>query len=405
MHRCGFCFASGGYDVGGEYLEFIFTNDTSNVIPTVSYGTLRSGLIKVIARAQPPQIAVASLKSTKTASHPRKTQSSSVTTDGYQIGFPQGIVRIVTIADATKFGTDTMYVRPEIKILALPDSIEPLYPRYVDSSLSRTNVKVAVTVSGKIFLAAPYRVEVTSAAVDSSGGHSHTQNRPSGYFVTTSGDTVKQQDFDTGPDTIRTVYQASMFGGKERIIAKILSLTPTIADTDTVVVRVPNLISFPRNSNYQLPPNRDTLHPNNHYLLQGAINDLVDAANGFQNEEWNTSGIMNLNDMSLQSGGLFDIYHTWIPPHRAHRLGKSVDIANIIKQDTTGSFIIRRNNSDTTITGTFTIANVIWLRDFIDFMAEYNWAITIEEGQFIPNPTSNQPKGQVPYPHFEWGGN
>jgi hypothetical protein len=33
-----------------------------------------------------------------------------------------------------------------------------------------------------------------------------------------------------------------------------------------------------------------------------------------------------VNDMSLIDGGLYDIYHNWMPPHITHRDGRRVDI-------------------------------------------------------------------------------
>ncbi len=49
-------------------------------------------------------------------------------------------------------------------------------------------------------------------------------------------------------DTLRTSYLAPLFGGKERIIATMKSFV-AIADTDTVVVRVPNLVQLPSGQN------------------------------------------------------------------------------------------------------------------------------------------------------------
>ena len=386
------------FDQGQGFVDFIsMSNDTVTTLPRVSYGTLRSGRIKVTARgnSSAPVLALAKSLSRK------KGTASSVTSQESQANYPQAKVRIVMSADVTKFATGTFYVRPEIKVIVVADSIQPYYPVYIPLNESQTSVKVAVTVSGILYADPLYQVTVTSAALEGSGGHSHIGNRPSGLFIT-SGKPVSSQEFDTGPDTIRTTYQASMFGGQERVIAK-LNL-PMIADSDSVVVRVPGLAQFPGAGNYSLPQNPDTHHPNNHYLLQGAIDHLIAAANEFQNAEWNTTGIMTLNDMSLQLGGLFDIHSDWNIPHKAHRVGKSVDIQNIKGQDTTGTFVIQRNNTDTTITGTFRIASVDWLGDFRDLMQEYSWTFVPEPGQYIPNPTPSHPKGNVPYPHFEWRG-
>jgi hypothetical protein len=35
---------------------------------------------------------------------------------------------------------------------------------------------------------------------------------------------------------------------------------------------------------------------------------------------------LGINDMSLPKGGLFDICSTWLPPHKMHRRGTSVDL-------------------------------------------------------------------------------
>jgi hypothetical protein len=138
-------------------------------------------------------------------------------------------------------------------------------------------------------------------------------------------------------------------------------------------------------------------HPDNHYLIsQNAVNDLIPAANDFQRKKWNTTGMMRLNDMSLPWGGLFDFEQYWSEPHHLHRIGKSVDIENIVTKDTTVTFT--ENGQE--VTKTVPVADEDWLKKFVDMMRKYYGWDFQNEGQTIPNS-----EGRVKYPHFEWKGN
>ena len=133
------------FDQGQEFVDFIsMFNDTVTTLPRISYGTLRSGRIKVVARenSSTPIFALS-----KSLSHPKGIKSS-VTTKGYQDHYPQMIVRVVMSTDATRFATDTFYVSPAIKVIVVADSIQPCDSGYIPLNESQTPVKVAVTVSG-----------------------------------------------------------------------------------------------------------------------------------------------------------------------------------------------------------------------------------------------------------------
>ncbi len=322
------------FDQGQDFVDFISpSNDTVTTLPRVSYGTLRSGRIKVIARgnSSTPVFAVA-----KSLSH-KIGANSSVTSQGYQDQYPQAIVRVVVSADATKFATGTIFVRPEIKVIVVADSIQPFYLNHTSSNESQTSVKVAVTVSGLLYSGPPYGVILTSAAVEGSGGHYHTGNRPSGIFIT-GGGPASSQEFATGPDTIRATYQASVFGGHEHIIAA-LNL-PMIADSDSVVVRVPFLKFLNEEANYiktgglceHHGPRIDNSYPNcrtpddDHYgtarltqILQSVGDSLAVYCPGYR---------LLVNDMSLPNGGKFDIDGSWDEntDHKEHRLGVNADV-------------------------------------------------------------------------------
>jgi len=85
------------------------------------------------------------------------------------------------------------------------------------------------------------------------GVYAHTGNRPTGKFFADNGSKVVRLSKSSG-DTIRVQYQGSLFGGIERIKAKLIDFPQTITDLDSVVVRVPGQIQFPSTGNYGLPP-------------------------------------------------------------------------------------------------------------------------------------------------------
>jgi hypothetical protein len=140
----------------------------------------------------------------------------------------------------------------------------------------------------------------------------------------------------TTEDTIRARYQASLFGGKEKVIARLMDLTPAIADSDSVVVRVPNLVLLPESEhihkvggtcNHHGPsdhiPDSCRTPDNNHYALRQVIDSLTSIAN-----EWfELDGhVLYVNDLSLKFGGQFDIKGLWNGSHAEHRIGKNSDI-------------------------------------------------------------------------------
>ena len=352
------------FDEGGEFADFISViGDTVNSLSGIPYDTLRLNGISVVARgtvSTPPPVIVASLSSVFS-----NGSVSSADTTMFRTDFPRTILRAVSSADATKVGIKNVIMKPEINVIA-SDSVKPYYPGVIDTSESRVNVKVAVTVSGILYTALPYRVNLRSLPIDGSGGHDHTANRPSGYFLNGRNDTLRTQEFETGPDTIRTRYQPSMFGGEESIIASLVLSPPAITGADTVVVRVPRLVLLPQGTNYtkvggtcnhhgssdQLASNSPCQTPdNNHHVSREVIDSLVAIANAW-NQAFPTQNRLMINDIGLPNGGAFDINGNWerdIAPgsvgHETHRLGRSVDIRTAFRNVRSGVNI--RNRSGT----------------------------------------------------------
>ncbi|MBP7796126.1 MAG: hypothetical protein KA059_05050 [Elusimicrobiales bacterium] len=66
-------------------------------------------------------------------------------------------------------------------------------------------------------------------------------------------------------------------------------------------------------------------HPANHFARSQTIDLLKEIAWKYH-EEFPKSEVLNINDISLIWGGLFDVNNNWKPPHTFHRYGRQVDI-------------------------------------------------------------------------------
>jgi|GEM_PF-6731420 len=149
--------------------------------------------------------------------------------------------------------------------------------------------------------------------VTDSGGHidnGHTVIRPKG--------TVNSVTIPINAIEGKAEYRSSEVSGEERIIAKVGEKKVGEA---TIKVRVPGLYPMP-GGDYRLTGQR-TAHPDNHYGTYYTVVNTHAVAEDFYRQFNATLGI---NDMSLEWGGLFDIYGNWSPPHSSHRKGTSVDI-------------------------------------------------------------------------------
>jgi hypothetical protein len=242
---------------------------------------------------------------------------------------------------------------------------------------NKSTVTITARMNGKPLPGVP--VQLMARPVQNSGGHIHDGDRPVGSFSVKSGKTG-------GDGKFVSIYTASQFGGIERIIVTAAGVTDSVADT----VKVDSLVQFSGAGDYSLTGSTDS-HPNNHYLVsQNAISDLISAADSFAVKDWNTTGTMRLNDMSLPWGGLFDIDINWTTPHRAHRIGKSVDIENIVLDqiDTVNKKGVRVH---------LIVPNVKWLNRYINFMKENNWKFN-NEGQL----RTDIFKRTLKYAHFEY---
>jgi hypothetical protein len=324
-----------------QYVDFIsITGDTLDALTNVPYSILRAGQVKIIARGtQAGPVITAALAKIRTKVNSQSTMS--VASQGYSNTYPKiGILAEASI-DLTKQGYRDFFIKPEVKVIAVADSIKPSYPGHIAVAESQTELKVAVTVSG-ILYSSPlqYRVEIASFAVQGSGGHSHQGDRPTGRFIDGT-DAIPVLYTQTTGDTIRAVYRASLFGGKEKIFARLTDLTPANADTDSVVVRVPDLRLLPAGINYRKvgglcthhgPSDNDTVPdicrtPDDNHWGTSRLIQIVQAVADSLAAKY-PSYELRVNDMSLPFGGKYEINGSWNAnaDHQEHRMGTNADV-------------------------------------------------------------------------------
>ncbi|MGB9601025.1 MAG: hypothetical protein ACPL7I_10770 [Myxococcota bacterium] len=93
-----------------------------------------------------------------------------------------------------------------------------------------------------------------------------------------------------------------------------------------IPIRVGGLVPLPiEPDSYSLVGETDS-HPVNHYGNPEFIDAIQKIARKYK-EYYKQR--LRINDISLEYGGLFDIYNNWMPPHKTHRQGKNVDISAV----------------------------------------------------------------------------
>lgn len=200
------------------------------------------------------------------------------------------------------------------------DQVQPIHKSSGNLSETKLTAKLKERSSSRV---SGQYVEFSSLRVEGSGGHLHGGVMPVGSF--------SPSYCITGLDGSCTVtYRASEVSGREIVTAK-LTQDASISDSKLVDVKVPGLFEvLPQPDLYRLTGER-TSHPMNHYLSPAAIG-IFDVAQYILDR---LNATIGFNDMSLEGGGLFDIglpeFPFWEPPHKAHRLGKSVDIDRCAK--------------------------------------------------------------------------
>jgi len=162
-------------------------------------------------------------------------------------------------------------------------------------------------------------VELTVVRTPLSGGHDHDDaSRPIGSFDPSSG--------NTGADgLLAIIFSAPNVGGID-----IVTLTGVLQDGTPITpgvfdfgIEVTGLVDLGAGANYDLV-GATANHDDNHYGTGTFNSSLVILANSYAAAF--PGSRLAYNDMSLVTGGLFDIAGGWRNPHRSHRLGVDLDL-------------------------------------------------------------------------------
>lgn len=181
--------------------------------------------------------------------------------------------------------------------------------------------------------AAGATITLAVVPVGSTGGHVHDQiARPAGAFYAV-GENVNGQGRPAGGGSsitltvpasgeVAVVYRSSGVGGSERIVARAELASRTALDSSELTVEVPGLVELVETGSI------DTIgvvsaHPNSHWGTQAMVDRLREAGDSLQAQFVIQ---LQVNDMSLPLGGVFDINDNWRPDHVEHRQGTSADI-------------------------------------------------------------------------------
>ncbi len=228
-------------------------------------------------------------------------------------------------------------------------------PSTFDFGLVNDSIDVTVTMEDSGTPIQNTEVHITSAWVYGSGGHSHSDPPfPTGWIKFKDLDNPGTARYDTISVTTDTNGQANVrffappWGGRISIGAAATYNSKALSDTDTLTVRVPDLVRLadsPRLGSIVLVGGRCEHHgpggtgvcatpDDNHYTLHATIETLINidsawAAEAPPSEPGSSAQApFRVNDMSLPLGGKFDVFGNWLPlsNHQFHRVGRDADI-------------------------------------------------------------------------------
>ncbi|MBP7796129.1 MAG: hypothetical protein KA059_05065 [Elusimicrobiales bacterium] len=227
----------------------------------------------------------------------------------------------------------------------LKESI-PFYS-YVDEKDRRVNEhyflpqqKVRWELSCKNSENKPWTATETYLYVYGTGGHYHNDPLPPYLKITnvrTDGNEPANSSFKEKPSPFDFPYMMSNV--KYYYWEKMPEFSIRIAEyfkskdgcngeqLDYLNVLVPGLEVLTAGSGYNLVGETDS-HPYNHYGTKLLIDTLISIANEYKSN-FPEAEPLNINDMSLIWGGLFDVNNNWKPPHNLHRCGNQADIGKI----------------------------------------------------------------------------
>lgn len=171
------------------------------------------------------------------------------------------------------------------------------------------------------------RWEVRLTREENSGGHAHSGG-PTGTASPSSG-------VIPAAGTMPFVYKAPLASGRIRLNTFFSDGT---VDTDFMIVRVPGLQELLSSESIRLI-GKTSIHPSNHFGHPALLAGVRKLASAFY-EQFNRQ--LQVNDISLEWGGIFDLSADWTGPHHEHRDGRAVDIRTLGVPIAQREFIARK---------------------------------------------------------------
>lgn len=152
-------------------------------------------------------------------------------------------------------------------------------------------------------------VRFSLQAAEGTAGHSHTGNKPAGSMAAANTGATGRVDatYVAGPASGLVTVRATADSAQDTVITinvGISGLVELTADTGVALIGT------------------TTSHPSNHWGTQGTVDGVRTLGRRYF-KEYNDR--MQVNDMSLELGGVFDLNGNWATPHAEHRVGQSVD--------------------------------------------------------------------------------
>jgi len=264
--------------------------------------------------------------------------------------------------------------------IELPDSAQvwPTIPRtgaraefdftQVENALE--NVFVRLKSNGEPLV--DREILIRAEWIEGTGGHNHNggddQLSPPltemGYIVNVAELDSAQGEIFADTDDLGEIelrYRTPEFGGTIELVASYTIGTNTLIARDTITVKVPGLVLLPNGINYSKVGGTPSHHgprldgrfqnnrnpDSNHYGTQEFVDFLIELSNTWDTfvqidtTQDNRQTPLNINDISLINGGLFDIAARWNPAHNYHRVGRDVDIRTTRTLPFTGVFSAR----------------------------------------------------------------
>jgi hypothetical protein len=267
-------------------------------------------------------------------------------------------IRVAWQGDETKKGEREIAVLEQTLKIVLHGSREiwPLLPPASPTNPHPDNttlLEIQMTRGGEPVASHPFKL--WTEYVDRSGGHDHDEQQPrprrpegdfscNGHFVSAQsapnqrGNPMKESTQVNGKAAYE--YVASIFG--DRMLLKVQSRSNSLLwDTLSVAERVPDLELLPERPYYlkiggrcnHYGPRDDTNYqgcrtPDNNHWGVGFTLNAIDSISANYQRIFPADPILKINDISLPTGGRFDIWGHWEgnSDHEYHRLGRDVDI-------------------------------------------------------------------------------